>query len=100
MPRIFEKDRQINVIEYGDHCFQPLTFKGFWGAIRSLGRAGVAELVDRHPGRRRVEPERKRVAIGIVRPDIVAIGQPGRHDLHRRRSNRRRAIVVGDANLE
>jgi hypothetical protein len=39
MPRIFQKDSEINVIEYGDHCFQPLSFKGIWNAFAALFKA-------------------------------------------------------------
>ncbi len=39
MPKVFEKESKINVIEYGEHCFQPITFKSAWNAILSLFRA-------------------------------------------------------------
>ncbi len=39
MPRIFEKDNQINVIEYGDHCFQPVSFSGIWKLFADLFKA-------------------------------------------------------------
>jgi hypothetical protein len=39
MPGVFEKDSKLNLIEYGDHCFEPLTLKGIWQAIRSFFRA-------------------------------------------------------------
>ena len=36
MPSVFEKDTKINLVEYGDHCFQPLTLAGVWNALRSF----------------------------------------------------------------
>jgi hypothetical protein len=39
MPQVFEKDSEINVIEYGDHCFKPLTVKGVWEAFTALFKA-------------------------------------------------------------
>jgi hypothetical protein len=39
MPSIFNNDNEINVIEYGDHCFKPVTFKGIWNAFAALFKA-------------------------------------------------------------
>lgn len=36
MPSVFKKDSKLNLIEYGDHCFQPITLKGILNVLRSL----------------------------------------------------------------
>ena len=38
MPRVFEKNCKVKVIEYGEHCFQPITFKKVLKMIKGFFR--------------------------------------------------------------
>ncbi len=39
MPSVFNNDNDIKVIEYGDHCFEPIGFKAIWKIFAGLFKA-------------------------------------------------------------